>query len=245
MGLLNRFLRKWRNPHRPFVRMHKAGTPINYCGLTVPVSTEHMPFPILVQIAEDAYEKPELLAAKGLVKDGDCILEMGTGLGIVSALVSRMASDLKIRSFEANPNLLPHIAELHRMNGIANVTVEHGMLEPVPAQGTREFHIHRYFSEGSIRRSEMSEQTIDVPVIDFNRVVAEFEPSVLICDIEGAEEIVLPTADLSSLRALVLELHPKVMSRQGMKNVFDSCLGAGLYPRIELSSEQVVAFEKI
>ncbi len=55
----------------------------------------------------------------------------------------------------------------------------------------------------------------------------------------------IPNADLSTLRALVLEVHPSMMSRKGMKDIFDACLDAGLYPRVELSSEQVVAFERI
>ena len=233
-----------KNPHRPFVKQLKAGTPISYHGLTVPVSS-HMPLPILIQIAEDAYERPELLAAEGMIQPGDRVLEMGTGLGIVSGLISKMAADVQIRSFEANPNLLPHIADLHRMNDITNVTVTHAMLEPSPTADTRTFHIHKYFSEGSIFETEMSEDAIDIPVIDINQVIKEFQPTVLVCDIEGAEEVVIPGCDLSALRALVLELHPRVMSREGMKNIYDACLAVGLYPRVELSSEQVVAFEKI
>lgn len=233
------------NPHLKYVRQIEAGKPIEYHGITVPVTEGHMPLPILIQIAEDAYERPELRAAEGMVQSGDRILEMGTGLGIVSGLISRMAEGVEIRSFEANPNLLPHIAELHRLNDITNVSVTHAMLEPDPASDTRTFHVHKYFSEGSIFQTEMSEEAIEIPVLDINAVVQEFKPTVLVCDIEGAEEVVIPNCDLSTLRALVLELHPAVMSRMGMKRIFDACLGAGLYPRIELSSEQVVAFEKI
>jgi FkbM family methyltransferase len=238
-----RLFRK-ENPHDKYTRHLEAGTPIVYHGMTVPVSA-HMPLPILIQIAEDAYERPELLAAEGMIQPGDRVLEMGTGLGIVSGLIGRMSDNIEIRSFEANPNLLPHIADLHRMNNITNVHVQHAMLEPNPSETTRTFHIHKYFSEGSIYQTEMSEDTIEIPVVDLNAVVKEFQPTMLVCDIEGAEEIVIPNADLSTLRALVLEVHPKVMSRAGMKAIFDACLGAGLYPRVELSTEQVVAFERI
>ncbi|MEO0402607.1 MAG: FkbM family methyltransferase [Pseudomonadota bacterium] len=233
------------NPHLKYVRQIEAGAPIEYHGITVPVTEGHMPLPILIQIAEDAYERPELLAAKGMVQPGDRILEMGTGLGIVSGLISRMADGIEIRSFEANPNLLPHIADLHRLNDITNVDVTHAMLEPNPDTDTRTFHIHKYFSEGSIYQTEMSEDAIEIPVVDMNTLVDDFQPTVLVCDIEGAEEIVIPKANLSTLRALVLEVHPKVMSRAGMKSIFDACLGAGLYPRVELSTEQVVAFERV
>jgi len=229
---------------RSCARLIKARTPVAYRGLAVPVS-EHMPVPILMQILEDDYERPELLAAKGMIKDGDHVLEMGTGLGIVSGLISRMAKGVEILSFEANPNLLPHIADLHRMNDITNVSVTHAMLEPHPAAETRRFHIHQYFAEGSIYRTEMSEDTIEIPVADLNVVISEFKPTVLVCDIEGAEEVALPDGDLSGLRALVLELHPNIVSRAGMKRIFDACVTANLYPRVELSTQQVIAFERV
>jgi len=233
------------DPLASYRRLHEAEEPLEYHGLSVPVSQAHMPLPILMQIVDDAYEKPELLAAEGMIKDGDRVVELGTGLGIVSGLISRMATGVSIRSFEANPTLLPHIADLHQRNDIDTVSVTHAMLEPDPQADTRTFHTHQYFSEGSIYQTEMSGDAIDIPVMDLNKVIADFQPTMLVCDIEGAEEIVIPNCDMSTLRAIVLEVHPKVMSRAGMKNIYDACLGAGLYPRVELSTEQVVAFERI
>ncbi len=204
-----------------------------------------MPLPIYKQIARNDYESPELDAAQGMILDGDRVLELGTGLGIVSGLISRMAHGLKIESFEANPTLLTAIQTLHSLNGISNVHVRNAMLEPSPTQQTRTFHVHKYFAEGSIYATDQSQNAIEVPVLDINTEIHRFQPTVLICDIEGAEDIVIPGCDLSGIRALVLELHPKVVSRQGIKAIFDACAAAQLYPRVELSSQQVIAFEKI
>lgn len=236
---------KSRNPQSKFIKRYEAGMSLNYRGLTIPVSRDHMPFQIYTQIAEDAYEHPELAASKGILRPNDRVLEMGTGLGIVSGLISRMAEDITIQSYEANPNLLPHIRDLHKCNQITNVQVTNAILEPNPDSHTRSFHIHKYFSEGSIYRSELSEDVIEVPVLDLNSVIKKFQPTVLVCDIEGAEEVVIPQSDLSTLRAVVLELHPRIVSRTGVKKIYDSLISAGLYPRIELSTEQVVAFEKV
>lgn len=239
------FQSKNKQKRAPYEARLKSGEPINYRGLRVPVSVAHMPLPIFMQIADDNYEAPEIGAASGLVRDGDRILELGTGLGIVSGLISRMAKGLDIRSYEANPTLLPHIQNLHAMNGITNVHVQNAMLEPDPSSDTRTFHLHKYFAEGSIHQTEKSRDAIEVPVHDLNAVIDDFGPTVLICDIEGAEEVVIPKCNLSTLRALVLELHPKVVSRNGIKQIFDACIAAGLYPRVELSTEQVVAFDRI
>lgn len=229
----------------PYRKRITAGKPITYSGLSIPVSQAHIPLPIYKQIARNNYERPELEAAQGLIQDGDKVLELGTGLGIVSGLISRMASGIEVNSFEANPSLLPHIEKLHELNSISNVHVQNAMLEPNPTDKTRTFHVHKYFAEGSIYQTENSQTPIEVPVLDVNTEISRLQPTVMVCDIEGAEDIVIPGCDLSGIRALVLELHPKVVSRQGIKAIYDACSSAGLYPRVELSSEQVVAFERI
>ncbi|WP_065331649.1 FkbM family methyltransferase [Tritonibacter mobilis] len=236
---------KPKDPHYQIRKKYASTDFVNYRGLIVPVSREHMPLPIYIQISEDAYERPEILAAEGLVKQNDRVLEMGTGLGIVSGLISRMASGVTIQSYEANPSLLRHISDLHQGNNITNVNVTNAILEPNPTCETRSFHIHKYFAEGSIYQSEFSESIIEVPVIDLNAVIKDFKPTLMICDIEGAEEIVIPGCDLSTLRGVVMELHPRVMSRAGVKHIYDALISAGLYPNVELSCEQVVAFERI
>lgn len=226
-------------------RQYASGGVLQYRGLTVPVSQAQMPFPVYQQILAEDYEVPEITAVEKLIKAQDRVLELGTGLGIVSGLASRMVEGLEIRSFEANPALLPQIHELHRLNDISCIRVENAMLEPSPNIDIRPFHIHRYFPQGSVIESEDSERTIEIRVLDLNQTIQAFRPSIMICDIEGAEEIVFAGANLDGLRALVIELHPDVVSRSGVKKIYDTCSSHGLYPRVEYSSELVVAFEKI
>lgn len=204
-----------------------------------------MPFPIFKQLLEDDYEDPELMAAEGLIRKDDRVLELGTGLGIVSALISRMAPGIAIHSFEGNPSLLPHITQLHQCNGINSVRVTNAILEPHPSSNVRNFHIHKYFSEGSIYKSKLSNSIIEVPVVDIDILMRDFMPTILICDIEGAEELVIPDCDLSTLRGIVLELHPNLVSQAGVNRIYDALSSARLYPNTELSSKQVVAFERI
>ncbi|MEL6914874.1 MAG: FkbM family methyltransferase [Pseudomonadota bacterium] len=204
-----------------------------------------MPVPVLVALSRDDYEVPELEAGTALLRSGDRMLELGTGLGIVSGILAKRFPDCQFRTYEANASLLPHIRTLHTANGIENVDVHNAMLEPEPAEQTRPFYMHPYFTEGSIIETERSFEAADVPVLDLNAVIGEFDPTAIMCDIEGAEGIVIPKADLSRVRALILELHPKVLSRPSIKAIFDACSAHGLYPRVEHSSKQVVAFERV
>ncbi|SFS90320.1 hypothetical protein SAMN04488040_2343 [Sulfitobacter marinus] len=52
-------------------------------------------------------------------------------------------------------------------------------------------------------------------------------------------------SDPLGLRTLVLELHPNVISRAAMKRISEACVTPNLYPRVELSTRQVIAFKRI
>lgn len=227
------------------LRLLRKPKSVEYYGLTVPITHDQMPKPVIEQLLQNAYEVPEINALINLINDGDRILELGTGIGIVSGIASQIRDNITIETYEANPNLIEHIHALHSLNGIKNVQVNNAILTPDPSVETRPFHLHQYFPEGSVIETKLTEGTIDVPVLDFNAVVSRFSPSVLVCDIEGAEADIFSGANLSGFRAIILEMHPHLISRQAVKQIYDSCSAAKLYPVQEFSDALVVAFERI
>lgn len=218
---------------------------IRYHDLSVPVSHDQIPEPVKKQLISNNYEVPEINALKGTIFDGDRILELGTGIGVVSGIASKLRDNIVIESYEANPNLIEHIQTLHSINNIKNVQVHNAILTPNPAVESQPFYLHRYFPEASIVKSEFTKGAVDVPVKDFNLVVSEFSPSVLVCDVEGAEAEIFTGANLSGLRAIILEIHPHLISREAVKQIYDSCTAAGLYPVQEHSSALVVVFTRV
>jgi hypothetical protein len=74
--------------------------------------------------------------------------------------------------------------------------------------------------------------------------IAALRPDVLICDIEGAEEMVLPLLDLSGLRAAIVELHPQYIGLRGVQKVFDAMNGGGLVYNPRRSNAKVVTFSR-
>lgn len=216
-----------------------------YRGLRVPVTGQHVIKGIVDQLLDGDYESPETDAIMALLKPDDTVLELGVGIGVVSALAAQAAPQARIECFEANPNLIEPIRDLHEANGITNVTVNNAVLVPGPGGGTRRFHLHPSFASGSLVETSESSGSTDVPAIGFAETVEKLCPNFLIMDIEGGEAEILTGADLSGFRVLVLELHPDVLTRPEVKGIFDACIGSGLYPRVELSRGQVVAFERV
>jgi FkbM family methyltransferase len=246
MGLRRTF-REWklkqgqRNLYRAAINrtLHIIG----YHGIDVPLTGDHMIKPIVRQLLSGSYEMPEITALHAVVRSDDNVLELGTGLGIVTALAARAASKGKVLTFEANPILLSPAASLFAQNGISNVEARHGVIVDGPGGGTLPFYLNPSFAEGSL--ATKIGQVIEVPTWAAADILSSFRPNVLICDIEGAEGDLLPALDLACLRAAVVEFHPHILSRTAVAGIYQHMSKYGLYPAIEHSSGTVVAFERV
>ena len=218
---------------------------VRYRGLKIPIANPPISRKIFKQLVRQSYEVPELAAIFGLLRDGDRMLELGTGLGVVSGLASRFRKDVVVRSYEGNPDLISFISNMHLLNAIEKIDLRNEILLPNPTTMAVEFLTHRSFAESSIVEHGAIVQRVQVPCRDINSVLAEFRPDLFVCDIEGGESRVFDGIQLQGIRAVVIELHPAVIDRLAIKRVYDCCAAAGLYPRVELSSATVVAFERV
>ena len=188
-------------------------------GVKVPVS----PFltETRIQRIKDArYEGDEINGALTVVGPEDRVLEMGAGLGVVGGVMALNAKPEAILSFEANPNLIPYIRALYAMNGIQDrITVRNELLISAPDRPeTMTFHVHSSFLGSSlIDRADRKTTPVEVPTTAFEKIRRRFRPSVLVMDIEGGELEFLQHADLTGIRAIVIEFHPNAYGIDGVK----------------------------
>lgn len=188
-------------------------------GVRVPDSPLLTPERI-ARIEAHRYEGPEIAGALRVVRPGDRVLELGAGLGLVGAVVAHQARPERVLSFEANPELLPHITALHRLNGLEDrIRLENAVLVSDPeAPPEVTFHLRSSYLGSSLLNPEARPaREISVPTRTWAEVMAQFRPDVLLMDIEGGELALLEGADLSGLRAIVLEFHPDTYGKQGMR----------------------------
>lgn len=192
----------------------------------------------------EQYEAREAEAVSRVVKEYDTVLELGAGIGYMSTLAAGRCPGGQVHCFEANPGLIPYIQRVHAANGVKNVEIHNAILGP--HEGTATFHVREDFLASSLDRLSgdgiVREETIAVR--DARRETQRLKPTVLICDIEGAETQVIPALDLSSVRVAVVELHPQWIGAQGVAAVFQAMMAAGLvyYPR--RSNAKVVCFRR-
>ncbi|WP_299614166.1 FkbM family methyltransferase [uncultured Tateyamaria sp.] len=176
------------------------------------------------------YEGEEITGALAVVQPGDRVLELGAGLGVVGAVIAKNAMPDAVLSFEANPNLIPHIKALHRLNSLEDVMeVRHQVVTAGPDQpDTITFHLRTSYLGSSLIQHEHRRTTpVEVPTVPYNDVINAFQPDVLIMDIEGGELDLLRHANLRGIRAIVLEFHPDVYGKSGTrecKKILKNCM---------------------
>lgn len=193
------------------------------------------------RINSGAYEGQEVAGALHVTRAGDRVLELGAGIGFVGGVVAKLTAPARLLSFEANPRLIPHIRALHALNGLEKVAeVRNQVLFGGPDRPeTATFHIHASYLGSSLQGNARSVEQVAVPTADLAATLAEFRPDVLIVDIEGGERDILKHADLSGVRAVVIEFHPAVYGIEGMQECKKALLRAGL-ARVEAYSTRHV-----
>jgi FkbM family methyltransferase len=195
------------------------------------------------------YETKEYEAVRALVGPEDTVMELGAGIGFMSTVAARLCKVRAVTAYEANPALIPYIRAVHAANGVTDrVTVRNALLAGAAGDPV-DFYVRKNLLASSMEPMQGDRDggvvsTASVPVEDINAALRDIAPSILICDIEGAEADLLPRADLSGLRAAIVELHPQWIGQTGVQAVFDSMHRAGLTYFPKRSNAKVVTFRK-
>lgn len=226
--------------------LRKVLPPIDFLGVRVPMRGDHVSRGVWKRVFRGDYEKPEVDALLALLRSDDRVLELGTGMGLVSGLAAKRYPALRVETYEANPHMIPVIRDFHALNEITNVNLHNAILVNGEADGTRPFYLHRSFAQSSLVPShDTAQASVEVPEKDVKRILTDFRPTILLCDIEGGEAELFRGLDLSVLRAAIVELHPNVISRRAEADIYDAFAASGLYLRIDLCSGTVAAFEAV
>jgi hypothetical protein len=75
-------------------------------------------------------------------------------------------------------------------------------------------------------------------------LLAEIRPSVLICDVEGAELGLFEDADLASVQSVVVEVHPKLIGWNGVRRLIRILFDAAFILDTRISIKNVLLFRR-
>lgn len=203
----------------------------------------------MVRVMEQGrYESGEVRILRRLLRSEDSVLEIGGGVGVVSSAAAGIVGARNVLVVEANPDLAPVIAQTHRLNDLDGIEILSGIGVTDAAGGEAPFYLREDFWASSMEPPADGEavREVSVPRIDLNAQLRARRPSVLVMDIEGAEAGLLPNLDLSSCRALVVELHPRVYGASGVDRLFAALRRQGFaYDAKNSRGGTVVCFARV
>lgn len=171
------------------------------------------------------YESKEIDIVARKLEATDTVVEVGAGLGYLSAFCAKRIGNERVHTFEANPALMPLIRATHDRNAIAP-TVHNVLLARRDGECT--FYVEPEFWASSTTARSESAKVIKVPQRDLNDELKRLSPTFLIVDIEGGEGEFFDYADLSGVNKICLETHPDVLGNDGISTVFSRLFAQGL-----------------
>lgn len=216
-----------------------------YEGVEVP-DAPHFGPTMIRNMHEGRYEAREIRLSLSTVRSDDRVVEMGSGAGIVGGIIAKNCAPELVVSFEANANLIPHIKALYKHNSIDNIIEVRNQIilsEPNPPSHVNFFIRGNFLGSGlRITKGHARATEVQVPVTPWQDVKEEVKPTVLIMDIEGAELEFFQHADLSGIRAIVVELHRHIYHRPGMQTIRQNLADRGFQQDREISGGGVFLF---
>jgi len=191
-------------------------------GVKVALDETRMSPKMLEVIRRGDYEREEAHHIGSIVEAGECVVELGGGVGLISALVGRSGRAERIVVYEANPHLIPLIERTHALNGVSSEVINAVVL-PRAEAATVPFYLRRDFWASSLSPEPFGyDEVVDVPVVGFEEMLERHGPTLMVVDIEGGEGELFGDVALTGVRKVYIEVHQQILGRHGMKRLFDA-----------------------
>lgn len=188
-------------------------------GIRLPLDRNVLSRRMRRRLAGAKYESNEIRATSAVVKPGDKVLELGAGLGFVSSYLRKHTAAGPIICIEANPDLIPYIQQVHRLNAVSDTQVIHGIALPSDEAHNLPFYCRTDFWASSLDPEPAYERVVSVAGIPLQTLISEHRPALMVMDIEGGERDLLGVETLDGVRTIVLEVHPKAYGASGLDTV--------------------------
>lgn len=172
------------------------------------------------------YEQADLQLIDEYIRSGDRVMECGVGAGVTGSLAG-LRSGNPVCLVEPNERLYPQIARTFAVNGQQYQLVEAAVVADAFVGEQLQLAVFdEYWWSSSVAR-EHPDHLPSVPVRRLSGLLAEYRPTVLILDIEGAEQGLFPASLPEELRLIMLEIHTPDIGDRATAEIVSSIMGQG------------------
>ena len=201
---------------------------------------------IRAKLEAGRYEGSEARAARTSVKQGDRVLEFGAGLGYIACICARLCGPENVVTIEASPAMIDVIRGNLDQNGYEKATLLQGAVTGEPyGPDLISFTQAPAFWASSLTKDGQRGDLVDVPVLRLDDLLEQYQPTVVIMDIEGAEQTMFDAPWPAYIRVVLVELHPKVYGADVIKRIVDCMSESGLTYAPFLSRGAMIGFQRV
>lgn len=151
-----------------------------------------------------SYEANEVVALNNILRPGDRVLELGTGCGLLATLAAKVVGSESVLTVEANPEMQGTILNVFAANNVNPKLI----ISAVSGDGSgRQLEKSNDFWSSQTKPGEG-------PSVSLQALLSQHSPTVMVCDIEGAEGELCSTALPNCLRAAIVETHSRDLDQK-------------------------------
>lgn len=184
------------------------------------------------------YERKEAEIVSQRLEPTDIVMEIGAGIGFLSAYCAKRIGSERVFAYEANPALMEVIDQTYAANFV-KPTIRNVML--AEGAGRARFYVEpEFWASTTVKDSTRNAQEIEVEQVDLNTEIGRVRPTFLIVDIEGGEAALFPAADLSGVQKICLETHPHVLGNEGVTRLLALLFSRGFVLDLGINRKNVV-----
>jgi len=210
-------------------------------GVWLPVKHNLISRSIAREIYLGEYEKSEATIVSKRLEEEDIVMEVGSGIGFLSAYCAKKIGSDRVFTYDANPALQPVIDGTYSRNHVKphfkNVMLGVGHKK-------RTFFVENEFWASSGNYGSNSSREILVDQIDLNSEIDIIQPTFLIVDIEGGEIDFFSIANLSSVKKICVETHPHLVTNKLVSEMIGKLLKQGFCLDLGAAQKYVIYFYK-
>ena len=215
-------------------------TSVEIEGVMIPLG-RHISNVIKPYLFDGSYELGELRLLQRRLTSDDVVMELGTGLGLLSCYIAKKIGSQNVTTYEGNPGLEEPIRKLYALNSV-NPRLEMCILGK--DAGFQSFYVEKDFWVSNSHEGSSSASVLQVPVKSFHEALLEINPTFLIIDIEGGEYELLRDGNLHNVKKIVMEIHPSVLGREKTESVLNFLSNLG-FQVVDQTSDTELFFQRV
>jgi FkbM family methyltransferase len=201
---------------------------------------------------DGCYEGKERELVLTFVEHTDKVIEVGTGIGVVSMTAANIVGAKNVVTFDANPHIVEDAKENFVRNGMGEINSNVAVLvcrERFVRNSDWDFHISEEFWVSRLfigdKHDDEIIETIKVRARCLEEEIDLHKATILICDIEGGEIELLSDADLSGIRLIIIETHSWAVGRSATDKLISRLISQGFHLELDASEERVSVLRRL